>query len=159
MHRTSPIVTKTNWRTNELREANFWIAVVTRQKHIVSASEARSFIRILWREEPLLYNDREISKYTRAISRQRLGKYVPAATDMHAKTEVLDTVFPTRSVQGLIRKTTGATKSVLWGRLWRKVTVWRKPPYRERLRAEAEKYPLSKPLPENGWWHSRLEKA
>jgi hypothetical protein len=36
------------------------------------------------RVEPLLRNDREISKYTRAISRQRLCKHVPAATDTNA---------------------------------------------------------------------------
>jgi hypothetical protein len=50
--------------------------------------------------EPLLCNDREVSKYTRAVSGQWLGKHVPATTDTHAITEVLlNTVFPTRSVQ------------------------------------------------------------
>jgi hypothetical protein len=32
----------------------------------------------------ILCNDREISKYTRAVSGQRLGKHVPAATDTNA---------------------------------------------------------------------------
>jgi hypothetical protein len=44
---------------------------------------------ILWRVEPLIWNDREISKYTGAISRQRLGKHVPAATNAHATIQVL----------------------------------------------------------------------
>jgi hypothetical protein len=36
----------------------------------------------------------------RAVSRQRLGKHVPAATDTHATIEVLlEIVFPTRSMQ------------------------------------------------------------
>jgi hypothetical protein len=36
----------------------------------------------------------------RAVSRQRLGKHVPAATDTHARIEVLlETVFSTRCVQ------------------------------------------------------------
>jgi hypothetical protein len=39
---------------------------------------------ILQRVEPLLCNDSEISKYTIAFSRQRLGKHVPAATDTKA---------------------------------------------------------------------------
>jgi hypothetical protein len=39
-------------------------------------------------------------KYTRAVSRQRLSKNIPAATDTHATIEVLlETVFSTRSVQ------------------------------------------------------------
>jgi 3-phenylpropionate/cinnamic acid dioxygenase small subunit len=36
------------------------------------------------RVEPLLCNDREISKYTRDVSRQRLGKQVPETTDTNA---------------------------------------------------------------------------
>jgi hypothetical protein len=36
-----------------------------------------------------------------AISRQRIGKHIPAATNMHATMKLLlDTVFSTRSVQG-----------------------------------------------------------
>jgi hypothetical protein len=38
----------------------------------------------VWRVEPLLCIDREISKYNRAVSRQRLGKYVSVATDTNA---------------------------------------------------------------------------
>jgi hypothetical protein len=40
-----------------------------------------------------------VSKYTRAVSMQRLGKHVPVATDTHAIIEVLlETVSSTRSV-------------------------------------------------------------
>jgi hypothetical protein len=38
----------------------------------------------LQRVEPLLCNDREICEYNRAVSRQLLCKYVPAATDRNA---------------------------------------------------------------------------
>jgi hypothetical protein len=41
-------------------------------------------VLILWRVEPLLCNDREISKYTKAVCRQRFGKHVPAVTDTNA---------------------------------------------------------------------------
>jgi hypothetical protein len=44
---------------------------------------------ILWRVEPLLCNDDEMSKYTRAVSRYRLGKHVPTATNTHATIEKL----------------------------------------------------------------------
>jgi hypothetical protein len=38
--------------------------------------------------------------YIGAVSKQRLGKHVPGATDKHATIEVmLETVFSTRSVQ------------------------------------------------------------
>jgi hypothetical protein len=37
----------------------------------------------------LLYNDREMVGYTRAISGQRLSKHVPAATDTKATIEEL----------------------------------------------------------------------
>jgi hypothetical protein len=40
----------------------------------------------------------------RAVSRQRLSKHIPAATDAHATIEgLLETVFSTWSVQGVIR--------------------------------------------------------
>jgi hypothetical protein len=59
-----------------------------------------SCLSILQRVEPLLCNGREISKPTRAVSRQGLGRYVPAATGTHAAIEVLlETVFYTRSVK------------------------------------------------------------
>jgi hypothetical protein len=51
--------------------------------HVVT-SYTRTIFRILWRVEPLLCTDREISIYTRAVSMQRLGKHVPAATNTHA---------------------------------------------------------------------------
>jgi hypothetical protein len=54
----------------------------------------------LQRVEPLLCNDREISKYTRAVSKQRLDKHVLATTDTHAAIQaLLETVFSTQSVQ------------------------------------------------------------
>jgi hypothetical protein len=44
---------------------------------------------ILWPLELLLRNDCEISKYIRAVSRQRLGKRVPEETNKHAPIDVL----------------------------------------------------------------------
>jgi hypothetical protein len=50
--------------------------------------------------EPLLYNNCKISKYTRAVSRQRLSKHIPMAMHTHATIEVLlETAFSTWSVQ------------------------------------------------------------
>jgi hypothetical protein len=47
-------------------------------------------------KQMLLANDSE----TKFVSRQRLGKHVPEATDIHATIEVLlETVFSTQSVQ------------------------------------------------------------
>jgi DNA-binding Lrp family transcriptional regulator len=55
---------------------------------------------ILERVEPLLCNDGEIIKYSRDVSRQRLGKHVPAVTDTRATIEVLlEIMFYTWSVQ------------------------------------------------------------
>jgi hypothetical protein len=69
--------------------------------------------------EPLLCNNRKISKYTRAVSRQRPAKHVPAATNRRETIEVLlETVClllgPGR---GVVRKINGTTKSVLCGDL------------------------------------------
>jgi hypothetical protein len=48
----------------------------------------------------ILYNDREIGKQTRAVSRQRLSKHVPIATNRCATIDVLlKTMFSTRSMQ------------------------------------------------------------
>jgi hypothetical protein len=44
---------------------------------------------IVWRVEPLLCSDREISKYTKAVYRQLLCKHVPAATNAHAEIKIL----------------------------------------------------------------------
>jgi hypothetical protein len=41
----------------------------------------RRFALILQRVESLLCDDREIGKYTRPVSRQRLGKHVSTATN------------------------------------------------------------------------------
>jgi alanine dehydrogenase len=59
------------------------------------------FLRfILQRVEPLLCNNREISKYTKAVSRQWLGNLVPTVRDRHARIYVvLETVFSTLPVQ------------------------------------------------------------
>jgi hypothetical protein len=50
----------------------------------------RYFIHNTVRVEPLQRNDREVRKYTRAVSRQRLGKHVPAATDRNGVFCVVD---------------------------------------------------------------------
>jgi hypothetical protein len=53
-------------------------------------------------KQPLLAN----GSGTTFVSRQRLGKHVPAATDTHATIEVLlSMVFSTRSVQRGYRRT------------------------------------------------------
>jgi hypothetical protein len=39
--------------------------------------------------ESLLCNDREMGEYTRAVSGQRLGKHIPAATNRRATIETL----------------------------------------------------------------------
>jgi hypothetical protein len=54
----------------------------------------------LQRVQPLLSNDSEISKYTTAGSKQRLGKHVPKTTDTHATIQtILETMFSTQSVR------------------------------------------------------------
>jgi 2'-5' RNA ligase len=54
----------------------------------------------------------QINKYTRAVSRQRLGKYVPAATDMHITIQALfEWVFSTRSLQRVVKRISDAKKS------------------------------------------------
>jgi hypothetical protein len=53
----------------------------------------------------------------RVVSGQRLGKHIPAATDTHAAIEEFETVFSSGPCQGVTRKATGATESVLYGRL------------------------------------------
>jgi hypothetical protein len=44
---------------------------------------------LLWRLEQLLRNDRATHGYSRAVSRQRFGRHVPAETNTHATLEVL----------------------------------------------------------------------
>jgi hypothetical protein len=43
-------------------------------------------VLLMQRVEPLLCDDREVGEYTRAVSGQRLGKHVPAATNRRATT-------------------------------------------------------------------------
>jgi hypothetical protein len=74
-------------------------------------------IKVLQCIESLLCNDRDISKYTRAASMQRLGKRVPSATVTRTREVLLEPVFSARSVKHDMRKTTGAAKSVLHGGL------------------------------------------
>jgi hypothetical protein len=63
----------------------------------------------------------------KAVSRQRLGKHVPAATDTYATIEVLsETVFSTRSVQ----------KGLYGGQLKKEEAVGREPPFRQDLSME-----------------------
>jgi hypothetical protein len=72
---------------------------------------------ILLRVEPLLCDDRERGKYARDISRQRLGKHVPGATNRRTTVEVLlETVFSVWSVPRSYLED-GVTKSVLYGSL------------------------------------------
>jgi hypothetical protein len=54
---------------NDMPDTNFFVIV-------------QPFIAV--NVEPLLCNDREMDGYTRAVSGQRLGKHVPAATDTNA---------------------------------------------------------------------------
>jgi hypothetical protein len=66
------------------------------------------------KKQPLLANGYE----TTFVSRKQLSKHVPAAMDKHAAIEVLlETVFLVGPCKGSIRKTIGATESVLYGRL------------------------------------------
>jgi hypothetical protein len=61
--------------------------------------------------ELLLCNYREISEYTRAVSRQHLDEHVLASTDTYATIELLlETVFSNRSVKCVITKAAEATK-------------------------------------------------
>jgi hypothetical protein len=53
--------------------------------------EATSFSEtlVLYRVESLLFNDREMGGYTKAVSGQRLSKHVPAVTNRRTTIEVL----------------------------------------------------------------------
>jgi hypothetical protein len=83
---------------------------------------------------------------TTFVSRQRLGKHVPAATDTHATIEVLlETVFSTRSVRRGYKEETVSPESVLLEsvkkRDRRKDAVGRESPFRCALSLEAEDKP------------------
>jgi hypothetical protein len=88
----------------------------------------------------LLCNDGEISKYTRADSRQRLGKHVPAATNTYAAIEVLlEGVSSTRSVpRSYKEENSGNQFSSVRKSVKKKCPVGREPPFREDLSPEAE---------------------
>jgi hypothetical protein len=65
-----------------------------RMKNIVAYLRKARFVEP--EKQPLLANGSE----TTFVSKRRLGKYVPTATDKRATIEVLlETVFSTRSVQ------------------------------------------------------------
>jgi hypothetical protein len=64
-------------------------------------------------KQPLLLNGSE----TTLVSRQQLGKHVATTTEKHATIEVLlQTVFGMQG-GGVIRRTNGTIKSVLYGSL------------------------------------------
>jgi hypothetical protein len=55
----------------------------------------------MWRVQPFLCNRRINNGVMQPISRQRIHKYVPAATNTYTTIELLlETVFSNRSVQG-----------------------------------------------------------
>jgi hypothetical protein len=65
----------------------------------------------------------------RAVSRRRLGKHIPVATDTHATTDVmLEMVFSIQSVQR-------GYKEVKW---MKNISVGKEPPFRKYLSMEAE---------------------
>jgi hypothetical protein len=70
-------------------------------------------------KQPLLASDSKMI----FVSRQRLGKHVPAATDAHSTIDVL--CFLLGQFKGVIRKTNGVTESVLYGSQWRKGFSWK----------------------------------
>jgi hypothetical protein len=78
------------------------------------------------------------------LSRQRLGKHVPAATDTHATIEVLlETAFSIRSVQTGYKEVNGGNRvsfvrEAPKKRDRRKEAVGREPPFREDLSPEAD---------------------
>jgi hypothetical protein len=61
---------------------------------------------MLWRIDPLLGKDLETNKKT-AVALQRRGKHASTTIEL-----LLETMFSTRSVQRVIRKTIGATQSI-----------------------------------------------
>jgi hypothetical protein len=64
-------------------------------------------------KQPLLVNGSE----TTFVSTQRHGKHVPAETDAHAIMEKYwKPCFLLGLCKGVVRKTTGATESVLYGK-------------------------------------------
>jgi hypothetical protein len=57
-------------------------------------------LTIVYRVQPLLCNNRINNDFMQPVSRQQIGKHVPAATNTHRRIELLlETVFSTRSVQ------------------------------------------------------------
>jgi hypothetical protein len=91
------------------------------------------FIKCIVACRVVAINDSEISKYTRAVSRLRLGKHVPVATDTHVTIEgFLETVFTTRSVKRGYKEEYLSKNS----------SVGREPPFRKDLSVEAEESPL-----------------
>jgi hypothetical protein len=72
-----------------------------------------------------------------AAARERLGKHVPVETAYKNEQCCLWGLC-----WGVIRKTTGATKSVQCGSLWRKEFSWKGVAVREDFSTEAEEQPL-----------------
>jgi hypothetical protein len=70
-----------------------------------------------------------MSRYTGAVSKQRLGTHVPSATDTHATIQVFfETAFSARSLQ----------KGYKEDNCSKNISVGREPPFRENLSTEAE---------------------
>jgi hypothetical protein len=73
-------------------------------------------------KQPLLVNGSE----TIFVSRQRFAKHVPAATDKHATPEVLlETMFPTRSVETGYKKNWGKRVSSLRESVKKRICSWK----------------------------------
>jgi hypothetical protein len=77
---------------------------------------------VLWRVQSLLCNRRIDKGVMQPVSRQRIGKQVPAATSTNRTIELLlDTVFSTESVQtGYKEDNSGDPVSTL---VWRRVRI------------------------------------
>jgi hypothetical protein len=79
-------------------------------------------------KQPLLANGSE----TTFVSRQRLGKHVPAVTDKHVTIEVLlETVFCARSVKSGYKKDN-------WGTVWRRGQYLHRSPACRRWRRKGK---------------------
>jgi hypothetical protein len=83
-------------------------------------------------KQPLLANGSE----TTFVSRLRLSKHTPAATDKHATIEMLlKTVFSTRSMQTGYKKNNWGNREISVRQSVKKSSVGREPPFREDLSA------------------------
>jgi hypothetical protein len=109
---------------------------------------------ILRRLPPFLCNKRINNGVMQPVSRQRIGKHVPAATNTHITIELLlKRVFSVRSVHSGYNDDNWGDPVERWVSAWEAVTVG---PESGKLKI----LHCWKPLLWNGWWrHSRLEKG